>query len=129
MAEASTRAAEIVRPVYRGLWPWKNPSRYATPISLSSHLPMSSQPCGLGGRVSLDQYQLHSTTLAIQISPRQEQELCAHVRPCPPNRLWPDDLRAAGDDPMSKSRLHGFSSHRQEVVRSPACLLTSAYQA
>src|SRR5438128_4059002 len=43
----------------------------------------------------------------------QGRELCAHVRPCPLNRLWPNDLLAAGDDPMSKSRLHAFSSRRR----------------
>jgi hypothetical protein len=38
------------------------------------------------------------------------------VRTCPAlptNRLWPNDLLAAGDDPMSKSRLHAFSSRRR----------------
>src|SRR5437870_4667392 len=61
----------------------------------------------------------------------QGRELCAHVRPCPLNRLWPNDLLAAGDDPMSKSRLHAFSSRRrgaEPTVRGHACLLTSACQ-
>src|SRR5215467_6607593 len=74
---------------------------------------------------------MHLTTLATRILPSQEQELCAHVRPCPLNRLWPSVLLAAGDDPMSKSQLHAFSSHRREAeptVRDPACLLTSPCQ-
>src|SRR5437016_4730499 len=70
----------------------------------------------------------HSAT---RISLSQGQELCAHVRPCPLNRLWPNDLLAAGDDPMSKSRLHAFSSRRrgaEPTVRGHAYLLTSACQ-
>src|SRR5579864_5533323 len=62
---------------------------------------------------------------------REGQELCAHVRRCPVNRLWLDYLLAAGDDPMSKSRLHAFSSSRrgaEPTVRGRACLLTSACQ-
>src|SRR5438132_1951037 len=61
----------------------------------------------------------------------ERQELCAHVRPCPLNRLWPNDLLSAGDDPMSRSRLHAFSSRRrgaEPTVRGHACLLTSACQ-
>src|SRR5215470_17997523 len=67
---------------------------------------------------------MHLTTLATRILPIQEQELCADVRPCPLNRLWPNDLLAAGDDPMSKSQLLAFSSHRRgakPIVRGLAC--------
>ncbi len=49
------------------------------------------------------------------------------VRTCPAlplSRLRPNDLPAAGDDPMSKPRLHAFSSRKPAAepgVLDPAC--------
>src|SRR5438552_19175978 len=59
---------------------------------------------------------------------RWGQEPCARVQPCPTDRLRPNDLPATGDDPISKPRLHAFSSRKptgELEVLGPACPSTA----
>src|SRR5439155_15506749 len=75
-----------------------------------------------------DRWPQSLTNLLARISPSRGQEPCAQVLPCPPNRLWPNDLPAARDDPMSGSRLHAFSNHKPVAtlgVLGPACPLSA----
>ena len=64
------------------------------------------------------QLRLRRANRQVRFSPSREPEPFEHGLPCPPDQQWPNALRAAGGDPMSKPRLHTASTHTRVTTRA-----------
>ena len=115
VAEPSTGPPQIVRCQPRhsnvsGGFLHNVPNRlYRHPISpSSSHFvdtaeQLASINCGCGEPI---------------IPPNREPEPSECGLPYQPDQQWPSALRAAGDDPRSKPRLHAVSTHTRVAMRA-----------
>src|SRR5258706_10243968 len=52
------------------------------------------------------------------VAPNREPEPFERGLPCRPDQQWPNAPRAAGDDPLSKPRLHVSSTHTRVAMQA-----------
>src|SRR5579864_7899065 len=121
MAEPSTGPPQIVRRQF-GHSNASGGFLHDVPNRLYRH-PISPSPAyfvDAGGTIFRDQWRPLRASRRVRLSPNREPEPSEYGLPCQSNRQWPNALRAAGDDPMSKPRLHVSSTHTR--VAMPAKL-------
>src|SRR5438132_6050454 len=79
---------------------------------------MPSQLCSPCGRAFLDQLRLQQANRPVLFSPNREPESFERGLPCRPDQQWPSARRTAGDDPISKPRLHASSTHTRGAMQA-----------